>query len=251
MLVGQLQKMGILDPSKQTKSAGSAKRRSTQLDFSNLPPLKSGGTVGFSAFRDNDRKNKVRKKSNGSPGDVMAEDSEEDDDDAEIVEKMDELDDKDPKSLLSPEDAKKQGELAEGVGRIKVSNYHTHTLTVANKLYQLKRQHSAEPLNSRKSPSSVGTPAPGTTPPETAQEPPIPLEISNTMFGSSKFPDESVIGSPLKKQRASIYDTDDGEMKRLLNKTGFQAPASNILGLAEAGQSAQTSLVKTEVEEEL
>lgn len=113
--------MGILDPSKQPKSAGSTKRRSTQMDFSSLPPLKPGGTVGFSAFRDSDRKNKARKKSNGSVGDVMAEDSEEDED-GDTVERMDELEDKDPKSLLSPEDVKKQGELAEGVGRIKVSN---------------------------------------------------------------------------------------------------------------------------------
>jgi len=122
--LGQLQKMGILDPTKQSKSTGiSTKRRSTQLDFSNLPPLKSGGTVGFSAFRDNEftfKKNKSRKRSNGGVGDVMAEDSEEDDDDVEIVGKMDEIDDKDVKTMLSPEDARHQGELAEGVGRIKV-----------------------------------------------------------------------------------------------------------------------------------
>ncbi len=116
--------MGILDSSKQSKpTAGSAKRRSTQLDFSNLPPLKSGGTVGFSAFRDNDRKNKARKKSNGSVGDAMAEDSEEDDEDIEIVGKLDDLEDKDVKAMLSPEDARYQGELAEGVGRIKVSSF--------------------------------------------------------------------------------------------------------------------------------
>lgn len=116
--------MGILDPSKQLKStSASSKRRSAQLDFSNLPPLKSGGTVGFSAFRDNDiasKKNKSRKRSNGGVGDAMAEDSEEDDDDVEIVGKMDEVDDKDVKTMLSPEDARHQGELAEGVGRIKV-----------------------------------------------------------------------------------------------------------------------------------
>ena len=56
-------------------------------------------------------------------GDVMAEDSEEEDDDVEIVGKMDELDDKDVKTMLSPEDARHQGELAEGVGRIKVISF--------------------------------------------------------------------------------------------------------------------------------
>jgi len=113
--------MGILDSSKQAKqNTGSTKRRSAQLDFSNLPPLKSGGTVGFSAFRDNGR-SKPRKKINGDSGDAMAEDSEDDDEEVDIGGRMDEADDKDPKSLLSPEDAKYQGELADGVGRIKVS----------------------------------------------------------------------------------------------------------------------------------
>ena len=80
----------------------------------------------------------------------------------------------------------------------------------------------------------------------------MPLDISNAMFGSSRFPDESVIGSPLKKKRASIYDSDDGEMKKLLNKTGFQAPMSNVLGLAEAAQSTKTpSILSNDVEEEL
>jgi hypothetical protein len=136
-IVGQLQKMGILDPAKQSKPTGiSAKRRSAQLDFSNLPPLKSGGTVGFSAFRENEfssKKNKSRKRSNGAVGDVMAEDSEEDDDDIEIVGKMDEIvDDKDVKTILSPEDARHQGELADGVGRIKVSYSHCIVENCAN-----------------------------------------------------------------------------------------------------------------------
>lgn len=127
--------MGILDPAKQSKPSGiSAKRRSAQLDFSSLPPLKSGGTVGFSAFRDSEsKKNKSSKRSNGGVGDVMAEDSEEedDDDDIEIVGKMDEIDDKDIKTMLSPEDARHQGELADGVGRIKVSHApHLSLMTV-------------------------------------------------------------------------------------------------------------------------
>jgi hypothetical protein len=116
--------MGILDPSKGGKpTPGSAKRRSTQMDFSSLGPLKPGGTVGFSAFRDADastnRKAKSRKMSNGATT-AMIEDSDEDEDDDEIVGKMEDVDDKDIKRLLSPEDAKYSGELAEGVGRIKV-----------------------------------------------------------------------------------------------------------------------------------
>lgn len=121
--------MGILEPKQQKgQTAGSTKRRSTQLDFSNLAPLKSGGTVGFSAFRDNDpaaAKSKKVKKTNGSAPakGAMVEDSDEDDDDVDAAAKMkmDDVDDKPVKTNLSPEDAKFSGELADGVGRIKVS----------------------------------------------------------------------------------------------------------------------------------
>jgi hypothetical protein len=121
---GQLQKMGIL-PSKQQKATpGATKRRSTQVDFSNVGTLKPGGTVGFSSFRDTDlsssRRSKARKKSNGSAEGAMDEDSDEDDEDPEIVGKIEDIEDKDVNALLSPEDAKFQGELADGVGRIKV-----------------------------------------------------------------------------------------------------------------------------------
>jgi hypothetical protein len=135
MDTGQLQKMGILDSSKQPK-ATPAKRRSTQLDFSNLPPLKQGGTVGFTAFRDTDEKPKARRKSNGNMADIMADDSEEEEDDSEVTGKAEDLDEKDPKFLLSPDDAKKQGELAEGVGRIKVSTPQcVLSFRVAHKLH--------------------------------------------------------------------------------------------------------------------
>jgi hypothetical protein len=115
--------MGILAPKQPKTASGGTKRRSTQLDFSNLAPLKPGGTVGFSTFRDTDsssKRGKTRKRSNGDVG-AMEEDSDEDDEDREIVGKMEDVDDKDMKTLLSPEDAKYQGELADGVGRIKVS----------------------------------------------------------------------------------------------------------------------------------
>lgn len=115
--------MGIISPKQQKATPGTTKRRSTQLDFSNLGELKPDrGTVGFSAFRENDpsgRRTKSRKKSNGSVGGAMVEDSDDDEDDAELVGKMEDIDDKDAKTLLSPEDAKYSGELADGVGRIK------------------------------------------------------------------------------------------------------------------------------------
>ena len=52
----------------------------------------------------------------------MMEDSDEDEDDLEIVGKMEDVEEKDVKNMLSPEDAKYSGELADGVGRIKVSS---------------------------------------------------------------------------------------------------------------------------------
>jgi hypothetical protein len=104
-----------------------------QTDFSNLAPLKTGGTVGFSTFRENGssaQPTKARKKSNGSGVGAMEEDSEEDDDDKDVV-RMDDAEDKDPRSLLSPEDAKYSGELADGVGRIKV-DFSSHFGVHAN-----------------------------------------------------------------------------------------------------------------------
>lgn len=99
---------------------GSAKRRSGQLDFSSLGPLKAGGTVGFSAFRDQatdaSRRRKARKKSNGN----IADDSDDEDDSDGMID-MDQGEDKDENRKLAPEDAKSQGELADGVNRIRVS----------------------------------------------------------------------------------------------------------------------------------
>lgn len=100
------------------------KRRSAQLDFSNLGPLKTTGTVGFTAFRDSSvdgtRQRKVRKKSNGKIETGMQDDdSDEDDDDDDIVGKMQDVDEKDT-THLAPDDAGFSGELADGVDRMKV-----------------------------------------------------------------------------------------------------------------------------------
>lgn len=124
--VGQLQKAGIIQSAKTPQATpASAKRRSGQLDFSKLGPLKTGGTVGFSTFRDQttdaSHRRKARKKSNGN----IADDSDEDDDDDEgpAVTKMEDTDDKVDVGKLAPEDARFQGELADGVNRIHVSHH--------------------------------------------------------------------------------------------------------------------------------
>lgn len=117
--------MGVIPSAKPAAAVVTAtKRQSGQLDFSKLGPLKTTGTVGFSAFRDQGAESAKRRKSRnnkyGLPG-AMDEDSDEDDDDeSEILGKMEDLDDKDIKSSNAPEDAKFTGELADGVDRIKV-----------------------------------------------------------------------------------------------------------------------------------
>jgi hypothetical protein len=119
----QLQKMGILQPPKSDKTAtASAKRKSVNADFAALGPLKNEGTVGFSTFRDNETRPKARRKS-GNRDSLDAMDSDSEDEDHGVVGKMEEVDDSDVKKesdLLSPEDAERTGELAEGVRKIKV-----------------------------------------------------------------------------------------------------------------------------------
>ncbi|KAB5566536.1 hypothetical protein GE09DRAFT_1171620 [Coniochaeta sp. 2T2.1] len=219
----QLQKMGMLTSSKaQPTTPASIKRRSGQLDFSNLGPLKTSGTVGFSAFRDRNeeplRKKKNRTKSNGSA--MIEEDSDEDDDDDEILGKMEDVDEKEDKSRLGPEDANFSGELADGVKRIK-----------------LKRQHSADPesasVSSRKSPSA-GPFTGEATPPDVPGAQPI---TGAALFGKSLETDSAIVGSPMKKARPSIAGLDDvnGGLSSSFPQLG------DVLAKAEAGQKAKTA----------
>ena len=123
--VEQLHKMGILRPSRpqEKPTATSAKRRSVRTDFANLKPLKPGGALGFSGFRDTNGRAEGRPSSK-KKDDHDAMDSDDDDEgNAEPMTKSEDYDGPaDPKTPLSPEDAKRQGELAEGVKKIKVSN---------------------------------------------------------------------------------------------------------------------------------
>jgi len=110
----------------QPTTPSAAKRRSGQLDFSTLGPLKTTGTVGFSTFRDHDtdsaRRRKARKKSSGSIGAAMDDSDDDDDDSDEALVRMEDVDDKEDKTKVEPADeAKFSGELADGVNRIRVS----------------------------------------------------------------------------------------------------------------------------------
>lgn len=114
----QLQKMGILPtPEPQEQKSNQAKRKSKQLDFGSLTPLQPKGTIGFMGYRET-----VAKK---SPKSARRDDDEMDsDDDAKPLKngfsKTDDADD-DGKMDMSPEELKRQTELAEGVKKIQVS----------------------------------------------------------------------------------------------------------------------------------
>ncbi|KAI1814224.1 hypothetical protein GGS20DRAFT_577008 [Poronia punctata] len=233
----QLQKMGIAPGAKEPQKAPGTKRRST-LDFSGLGPLKSTGTVGFSAFRDQEteaaKRRNSRRKSNGHVGGGMDADSDDDDDDDEEdpLAKMQDSDDKVVKSHLEPEDAKVTGELQAGIDRIR-----------------LKRQHSAEPESSvtssdRKSPSA-GPNAGDATPTETTKsDQAADTSVANLL--SQAFT-ESTVGSPMKKQRG---DSDGNTEDRSAN---FPRAIGDVLGraLAEQANAQQVPTVQVTQDEEL
>ncbi|GKT44103.1 uncharacterized protein ColSpa_04284 [Colletotrichum spaethianum] len=192
----QLQKIGIIASSKAAQATpGSAKRRSGQLDFSNLGPLKTSGTVGFSAFRDQDteatRRRKARKKSNGNVGGALNDDSDDDDDESELIGKMQDIDEKEVDNKLAPEDVKFQGELADGVDRI-----------------HLKRAHSSEPDRSGNAGTASTAAQSGlfasllTNPSTAASNGQGDLSANQNSIHDGTV--ETTIGSPLKKHRPSI-----------------------------------------------
>ncbi|KAL9044053.1 MAG: hypothetical protein Q9214_002783 [Letrouitia sp. 1 TL-2023] len=223
----QLRKMGILSPSKiQAQSTTTAKRRSTQADFADLKPLKPGGTVGFSTFRDPTGHSTYSGGPRGRNSSEM--DSDEDDDfGRKTPEKGDDVEPKEPgNNFLSPEDARRQDEVAEGVQKIR-----------------LKRQHSAEPLNAgspatRKSPAS-NSPTAGSTPsdaPNLATTPPALLPSMAFDLGSSKALDSGPVGSPLKRARASLSGLDEETMGKRLG-LGFSGTVADAI--AQAAKQGQ------------
>ena len=112
--------MGILPTAKQDHKTTptTAKRRSVQTDFANLKPLNPGGAKGFTGFRDTDTRPPKVKGVKKQESDEM--DSDEDDDDIQPQIKQESETQELPNGMLSLEDAKRQGELAEGVKKIKV-----------------------------------------------------------------------------------------------------------------------------------
>ncbi|CAL8578145.1 hypothetical protein XPA_003947 [Xanthoria parietina] len=205
----QLQRMGILQsPDAPIKTPETnTKRKSLQDAFAGLKPLTSGGTLGFTSFRDSTAQSSSKR---GDGSKLNKEDSDMESGEDEDVGSRTPARNEDGESKessntnLSPEDARRQDEVAEGVQKIR-----------------LKRQHSAEPLNSRtpatrKSPAS-NTPTAGSTPPHAsrlATTPPALLPNAKFDLGSSKAFDSGTVGSPLKRARASVSGLDEDAMRQ-------------------------------------
>ncbi|KAI4287535.1 MAG: hypothetical protein L6R35_003204 [Caloplaca aegaea] len=226
----QLQRMGIHPSSKAPSNTPemAKKRTSIQDTVAGLKPLKPGGTVGFSGFRDpGARSTSTSSVKANSPDDAM--DSDEDEDaGGKTPVRTEDLETKETSnSTLSVEDAKRQDEVAEGVQKIR-----------------LKRQHSAEPLNAgtpatRKSPAS-NTPTRGCTPPAVsslATTPPSLLASTAFDLGSIKAFDSGTVGSPLKRARASVSGIDEETMRQRLGLGLTGVLAGDVVAPKEEGRT--------------
>ncbi|RDA91259.1 hypothetical protein CP533_0658 [Ophiocordyceps camponoti-saundersi (nom. inval.)] len=217
----QLQKIGVMQPSRNViVPPGSAKRRSGQLDFSNLAPLKAGGTVGFTAFRDRDsdivQRKKARKKSNGNIAVDSDDDDEDDEDGSFLLGRMEDVDNPDGDGKATQDDSKFGGELADGVNRI-----------------HLKRAHSTEADNSGSTPEASQ---------RTGREesPAVASQGLSQSVGHDALV-EALLGSPLKKARPSVDEsktTDD----RLTSSLSLSAALDDAI----RGESTGTTTIKAE-----
>jgi hypothetical protein len=245
MFLGQLRKMGILSTPQQDKIPVATKRKSGQLDFSNLTPLNSDkGTKGFAGYRDptsSSLKRILRGKKKGKDVDVM--DSDVDDDDEDEKDKLADVDDIDIKEendkFLSPDEALKQDSLAEGVRKIRVrENFHPKKNKKID-LGQLKRQHSAEPLEApspapqnRKASPSATTPTSTDSPSANGEGPSTNIAPASAV--PSNVDAENIIGSPFKKQRASLPGLDE-TTRKLSDELGGPRRESESAILASGG----------------
>ncbi len=96
-----------------------------QADFAKLKPLNPNGLSGFTKFRDsNERSETEGLKTKASKKRSNDEDSDEDVEiPKEVLIKTEGDDVQEANGMLSPEDARRQGELAEGVQKIRVSMF--------------------------------------------------------------------------------------------------------------------------------
>ncbi len=119
--------MGILPSPPRVKTVPQ-KKKGPQIDFASLTPLTSTGTKNFAGYREPVRSpTSAQKKSGKHAADDNAMDSDADDEEyyAPVAEDANDADiTQEPAGMLSAEDALRQGELAEGVRKIKVRSLH-------------------------------------------------------------------------------------------------------------------------------
>ena len=105
---------------------------------------------------------------------------------------------------------------------------------------QLKRQHSFEPLSAstatRKSPAST-SPTAGSTPPKpTIFEALPPQLLSSTSFDPTARAE--VIGSPVKRARASVSGADDDSLRQT-SGFGDSGLSADIMGRIEQDRASK------------
>ena len=126
--------MGILPSPPSASRPSTTTKRKSGPDFGDLKPLKPTGGAGFSAFRDTPRKTAKRKDKAAAKAESDMDDSDEDlaDDEGPLFpSKIEDANGPDEAGkMLSPEDARRQGELAEGVQKIKVCFISVSTSTL-------------------------------------------------------------------------------------------------------------------------
>lgn len=127
--------MGIVTshPKAQDKTPPTnGKRRSMQADFANLKPLNPNGLAGFSKFRDPNEESSSTRTPASKTGKRLQSDADSDDEDVdikqEVIIKTEGDDVQDANGMLSPEDAKRQAELAQGVQKIRVNSFQITSL---------------------------------------------------------------------------------------------------------------------------
>ncbi|KAL1635362.1 hypothetical protein SLS56_001786 [Neofusicoccum ribis] len=199
----QLRKMGILQAPGSAPKTPAATKRKSGLDFSALKPLTTTGTRNFAGYRDpNASPTKRGKSGKVKDMDDMDSDADDDDDVRAGATHDDDVEIKtEGKGMLSPEDVARQGELAEGVRKIK-----------------LKRAHSADPVHDAsptKSPPALDFPASGSASAALSPGSEVPTSAAAALAAKDIAPDVAAIGSPFKKQRASLPGFDEGVRSNL------------------------------------
>ena len=92
----------------------------------------------------------------------------------------------------------------------------------------------------------------GATPPADTESGSAPnATLSSSVFGGASLPDDSVVGSPLKKHRASLYDMDNETMQKRLGM-GFSSGTGGVVAAAEAAHTPlHQHAMRDDEEEEL